>query len=177
MSSSSQPKGRRLAEDGTQENPPDETVDAGRSSYGASTNTAGEQQPGGVVPPYEGRKESADPLREGDSHLGGVSVGGAAGMVEDDQPKGKTVHGQTTTPGDEQPASEMPGTAPDEGSTDVGSHQAGVRRGEEQGSEAGRAHTGTQEGSGRPQGESTARDMTGVDPQEPVTTEPQRHKG
>jgi hypothetical protein len=39
----------------------------------------------------------------------------------------------------------------------------------EEGKEAGRFDTGVHEKTGRPYGESTARDATGVDPQEPVT--------
>jgi len=35
--------------------------------------------------------------------------------------------------------------------------------------EAGRHHTGTHRATDRPQGESTARDATGVDPQESIT--------
>jgi len=37
------------------------------------------------------------------------------------------------------------------------------------GGEAGRRHTGTHSATDRPQGESTARDSTGVDPQESIT--------
>jgi hypothetical protein len=40
---------------------------------------------------------------------------------------------------------------------------------EEEGKEPGRYDTGVHEKTGRPYGKSTARDATGVDPQEPVT--------
>lgn len=53
----------------------------------------------------------------------------------------------------------------------AGTHVEGTRRGEEvlekEGKEAGRYETGAT-GAGRPSGGSTARDDTGVDPQEPT---------
>lgn len=51
-------------------------------------------------------------------------------------------------------------------------HVPGTRRGEDaqerEGKEAGRYESGTT-GAGRPSGGSTARDDTGVDPQDPIT--------
>lgn len=55
--------------------------------------------------------------------------------------------------------------------SDVGEHHHGARRGEEikqeEGKEPGRSDTGTS-GAGRDAGESTARDSTRIDPQDPI---------
>ena len=61
---------------------------------------------------------------------------------------------------------------PDQGNTsEPGVHHPGARRGEEikqeEGKEPGRRDTGTDAG-GRPTGESTGRDATRVDPQDPI---------
>jgi hypothetical protein len=48
---------------------------------------------------------------------------------------------------------------------------------DEEGKEPGREDTGTDSETGRPTGTSTARDMTGVDPQDPVTTDPDQVSG
>ncbi|MGH2687333.1 MAG: hypothetical protein ACRDKW_00780 [Actinomycetota bacterium] len=52
-------------------------------------------------------------------------------------------------------------------------HTPGTRKGEDieerEGHEAGRRDTGVEYKSQRPTGTSDARDMTGIDPQEPVT--------
>jgi hypothetical protein len=64
--------------------------------------------------------------------------------------------------------------ANDEKTSPAPVHQPGVRRGEEmvkeEGKEPGRHETGTT-GAGRPAGESTARDSTRVDPQDPIDPE------
>jgi hypothetical protein len=64
---------------------------------------------------------------------------------------------------------ESGGSTPAEGTDDVG--ESVTRRGEdmveEDGKEAGREDTGTEGPTDRPTGTSTARDATGVDPQEP----------
>jgi hypothetical protein len=51
------------------------------------------------------------------------------------------------------------------------SHMEGIPKGEEQGEgeEAGRRDTGTKFPSQRPTGESDVRDMTAIDPKEPIT--------
>ena len=57
-----------------------------------------------------------------------------------------------------------------------GTGQSSTRRGEDvsgqEGKDEGRRDTGTQGESQRPTGTSTARDATGVDPQEPITNAP-----
>jgi hypothetical protein len=59
-----------------------------------------------------------------------------------------------------------------DGTQDV-SHTPGVRKGEEiedeEGHEPGRKDTGVEYKSERPTGTSNARDMTSIDPQEPIT--------
>lgn len=65
--------------------------------------------------------------------------------------------------------------------TPEGAGQSSTRRGEEvsgqEGKEAGRHDTGTQGESQRPTGTSTARDSTGVDPQEPIEESPSLQPG
>jgi hypothetical protein len=92
---------------------------------------------GSTVPPYEGRKDSADVASKDDDDgtvKQGVEVGGAARAREtegmnsphpDDTPRG-----EHATPADEQPASESGGDAPDEGSTGP-AHYSGVPKGED----------------------------------------------
>jgi len=85
-----------------------------------------------AVPPYEGRRDSADVERTG-SERDGARVGGATGPVVDDEPKAAdprtTPRGGVASPADEQPAedeatteSSAPGTGP--------SHEPGTARGE-----------------------------------------------
>lgn len=113
---------------------PEGDTGGGRSSRGPSTNVPGEQEPGGVVPPYEGRKESAEADQQGGTVRDGVRVGGATGPVEDDERKApdpaETPGGRTASPGDEQPAAEMPDGPSAEEGADVTSHVAGVPKGE-----------------------------------------------
>jgi hypothetical protein len=89
------------------------------------------------VPPYEGRKESAEPEQEGGSTRGGVKVGGATGPVPDDEFKApdpaKTPGGRTASPGDEQPAADMPDGSSPEATVDAPAHTPGVARGEDGG--------------------------------------------
>jgi hypothetical protein len=123
------------------------------------------------VPPYAGRStgegEIAEELR---------------GTVERQLAETKTGSpGATASPADESPvqASEVPpgsagageSTATDtQATTPLGVGTSTTRRGEdvvEDEGEDGRFKTGTQGESQRPVGESTARDSTGIDPQEP----------
>src|SRR5690242_7199901 len=56
------------------------------------------------VPPYEGRKTSAD---SGEStEKAGARTGGASAPTSDAEPKGATADGATASPADEQPASQ-----------------------------------------------------------------------
>jgi len=127
---------RTIAEDGTQKEP-ESQVGGGRSSRGPALSVGGEQEPGGLVPPYDGRKESMDPESSADTVRDGVRVGGATGAVEDAEPKAPdpadTPGGRTASPGDNQPAAEMPdGTSAEQG-TDITAHEPGVPTGEKGG--------------------------------------------
>lgn len=123
----------------SEENPqspqmPEGDMGGGRSGRGPSTHVPGEQEPGGLVPPYDGRKKSAEPDQEGGSMRDGVRVGGATGPVVDDEPKAAdpsdTPGGRTSSPADEQPADDLPdGTSTEQG-TDAPSHVAGTPKGE-----------------------------------------------
>jgi hypothetical protein len=69
---------------------------------------------GRAMPPYEGRRESADVDSDEDLHKDGANVGAATGPVENDElkstPKEDTARGAEASPSDEQPASDMPET-------------------------------------------------------------------
>ena len=90
---------------------------------------------GKTVPPYEGRRESADIDAKEESVKDGAKVGGATGPVADDEPKAPepagTLRGATGSPSDEQPASEMPETDLDDDMVGP-AHQAGTPRAEDQ---------------------------------------------
>ncbi len=124
----------------SEENPqspqmPEGDMGGGRSGRGPSTHVPGEQEPGGVVPPYEGRKESAEPDQEGGTYRDGARVGGATGPVDDPDfkapsPSETPGDGRTVSPGDEQPAADMPDGSSTEQGTDTGSHVSGTPKGE-----------------------------------------------
>ena len=90
---------------------------------------------GSAVPPYDGRRESAD-VDSDDSKLerDGANVGAATGPVEtDDSMKAPeppaTARGAVASPPDEQPAADSPGDDP--GPASVGpAHYPGTARGE-----------------------------------------------
>ncbi len=124
---------RTIAADGTQVNPEGPTS-GGPGSRGPALATGGKQEPGGVVPPYDGRKTSAEPEQEGGTMREGVRVGGATGPVTDDSMKAPdpadTPGGRTAAPGDEQPAADMPDGESAEQGVDVTSHMPGTPKGE-----------------------------------------------
>lgn len=103
---------------------------AGDPNGGDGVDTEGK-----TVPPYEGRRESADIDGRAESVKDGAKVGGATGPVEDDQMKApepaSTPGGATGSPSDEHPASEMPETDLDDDMVGP-SHQAGTPRAEDQ---------------------------------------------
>jgi hypothetical protein len=113
---------------------PEGDMGGGRSGRGPSTHVPGEQEPGGLVPPYDDRKQSAEPDQEGGTHRDGARVGGATGPVEDDEFKAPspsdTPGGRTASPADEQPAEQMPDGTSDEQGTDLGSHIPGTPKGD-----------------------------------------------
>jgi hypothetical protein len=69
---------------------------------------------GRAIPPYEGRRESADVGGADEIRKEGANVGGATGPVESGELKAQasedTPRGAVASPADEQPASEMPET-------------------------------------------------------------------
>ena len=88
-----------------------------------------------AVPPYDGRKESADMGGPEDMHKDGAAVGGAANPIESDElkstPKEDTPRGAEASPADEQPAS---GTSESGAPSDPGvgpDHYSGTGRGED----------------------------------------------
>lgn len=99
-------------------------------------------EPGGLVPPYEGRKESAD-VESADSsgeaagvHKEGANVAGGQRPKESNAMKAPnpadTPGGEHAAPGDEQPAAESGGNEPAEESTGP-ARTSGTPRGENSG--------------------------------------------
>jgi hypothetical protein len=131
-----------------------------RSSQGASTDLGprpqpgGEQEPGGMVPPYEGRQEE---WKEGhDRHMDKIF------NRVDEVPPG---------PGREISDEEREGVGPTdtEAESPLGVGVSMTRRGEDvhkQEDEEGREDTGTKGASDRPAGVSDERTSTSVDPNE-----------
>lgn len=92
--------------------------------------------PGRAVPPYDGRRESAD-VDSDDSalHRDGANVGAATGPVEtDDSMKSPepadTERGAVASPADEQPAADTPNGDPGPAATGP-AHYAGTTKGED----------------------------------------------
>lgn len=90
---------------------------------------------GKTVPPYEGRRQSADVGGSEESVREGAKVGGATGPVEDADSKAPepadTPGGATGSPSQEQPAAEVSET--DLNDDMVGpAHQAGTPRAEDE---------------------------------------------
>ena len=71
---------------------------------------------GSAVPPYEGRRESADVDSGEKLRRDGANVGGATGPVESDERKapepGETPRGAVASPADERPLESTPGDEP-----------------------------------------------------------------
>ena len=85
-----------------------------------------------AVPPYEGRRETADVDGPDKLRRDGANVGGATGPVESDEHKApdpeSTPRGAVASPSDEQPAT----LGGEPGEASVGpAHYAGTTRGEE----------------------------------------------
>jgi hypothetical protein len=103
-------------------------------STGSFTGGSDPDTEGSTVPPYEGRRESADVDDQSESEKDGAKVAGATGPVRDDEMKAPnpvdTARGGQATPADEQPADQMrESESSDEG---VGpAHVAGTQRSED----------------------------------------------
>lgn len=121
-------------------NTPADNTGGGRSSRGPATKVSGNQEPGGLVPPYEDRKQGGDVERKepgAGSVVDGANVGGARGMVETTsglsfpEPEG-TPGGRTASPADEQSAEQSGGDSPSAAATGP-AHIPGSPRGEDGG--------------------------------------------
>jgi hypothetical protein len=113
-------------------------VGGGRATRGPAIRPGGGQEPGGPTPPYEDRRERASDVdEEGRPPEADVNVGGATGPVRAEDAEltsedpSQTPRGAHASPADEQPASEVTATEPDEGGVDLTAHTPGVPRGEE----------------------------------------------
>jgi hypothetical protein len=89
---------------------------------------------GSAVPPYEGRRESADVDGEEKLRRDGAAVGGATGPVENEEQQKAptpedTERGAVASPAQERPAAEGPEDEPGEASVGP-AHRAGTGRGE-----------------------------------------------
>ena len=89
---------------------------------------------GRTLPPYEGRRESADVDDQGKTEKEGAKTAGATGPVRDDDMKAAdpadTPGGQHGSPADDQPSGQMP----EHESSDPGvgpAHVSGTQRGED----------------------------------------------
>ncbi len=91
---------------------------------------------GSTLPPYEGRKESADVDGPEESTKDGARTGGATAPVQtdgdDSDDPASTERGQHASPADEQPAAESTDTDLDPDLTDKASHDPGTPRAEDQ---------------------------------------------
>jgi hypothetical protein len=143
------------------------TVGGGRSDRGPEPDPGGEVASGGLVPPYEGRStergssESAEALTESIEQQLETTKSGNVGA--------------TASPAEEHAVQpEELGDPDDAPESPHGVGESTTRRGEDvrddEGKEPGRRDTGVDDTPGqRPHGTSTARDLTGVDPQDPQT--------
>jgi len=138
---------------------PQDVQPGGRSSRGPNPDPGGEEQPGGLLPPYEGRTTDSG---SADSQDRADSVRRQMAETKTGRP------GATASPADEQPVSEdqltdeVPESPKGVGSS---SNRGGHKMAEHEGKEPGREDGETKHESERPTGTSTSRDMTGINPQ------------
>jgi hypothetical protein len=82
-----------------------------------------------AIPPYEGRKTSAE---SGDTtEKAGARIGGATAPTTDAAPKGDTAGGATASPAQEQPASQASQTDRSDDRVDAPAHTPGTGRAED----------------------------------------------
>jgi hypothetical protein len=97
---------------------------------------------GRPLPPYQGRRETADVGGEEELVKDGAVTAGATGPVEGDElkstPKEETPRGAEASPADEQPASDMPETDLDKDMVGP-DHYSGTGRGENKAEGSGKA--------------------------------------
>lgn len=86
-----------------------------------------------AVPPYEGRKETANSDEE--TYKDGVRTGGASAPTTDPDMKSPdpadTERGATASPADEQPAAQTPDGESEEATTSQAAHTPGTSRAED----------------------------------------------
>jgi hypothetical protein len=82
-----------------------------------------------AIPPYEGRKTSAESGEA--TEKAGARTGGATAPTTDSAPKGDTAAGATSSPAQEQPASQAPETDRDDDQVDAPAHTPGTGRAED----------------------------------------------
>ncbi|MEP6696215.1 MAG: hypothetical protein ABJA34_04960 [Pseudonocardiales bacterium] len=125
---------RSMGDDGTQED-----AQAVPGGYGPPVSVGGVQEPGGPVPPYDGRQTSAS-VDEGGTHRDGANVGGATGPRTNTEgysspSPSDTPGGRVTSPSDEMPATDDDGQdsgRPSGQDPDTGpAHYPGTGRGED----------------------------------------------
>ena len=87
-------------------------------------------EPSGIVPPYEERRETADTAGADQAYRDGANVGGATGPVESSGAAASDAGGGTGSPADEQPAAEAPESRGDDSGTGP-AHEPGTPRGED----------------------------------------------
>jgi hypothetical protein len=108
------------------------TVDP--NGQGDPNGPEGVDTAGKTVPPYEGRRESADIDGPEESVKDGAKVGGATGPVTDEKRKAPepadTPGGATGSPSDEQSASQLPETDLDDDRVGP-AHEPGTPRAED----------------------------------------------
>jgi hypothetical protein len=98
------------------------------------TGGSGPDTEGRTLPPYEGRRETADVDDQIKSEKEGAKTAGATGPVRDDEMKAPdpadTARGRQASPADEQPADQM--RESETGDPGVGpAHVSGTQRGED----------------------------------------------
>jgi|SoiMethySBSTD1v2_1073268.scaffolds.fasta_scaffold546942_3 hypothetical protein len=112
-------------------NPP--LSDPTKSDVYGGTGESPPQDTGAAIPPYEGRARSASSAASSTEGSGGANVGGATGPVTDPDYKSEspaaTRGGATTSPADEQPASQTSESDRDDDRIGPG-HTPGTGRGE-----------------------------------------------
>ncbi|MGI9083846.1 MAG: hypothetical protein ACR2FE_00970 [Aeromicrobium sp.] len=90
---------------------------------------------GSAVPPYEGRREAADPS-ETSGTTDDAGTGGASAPTDDEEQKSPdpedTPGGATASPADEQPAEEAPESHTEDHDPEGPSHTPGTGRAEDQ---------------------------------------------
>jgi hypothetical protein len=138
-----------------------EAQGGGSASHGPNPDPGGKNEPGGLVPPYEGRTQG--PGESESAAAGATSVESQMAETDSGQP------GATASPAVESPVEphEVTDEVPD---SPLGVGESTNRRGEDvikqDGKEPGRDHSGTEGEAERPAGTSDARDVTGVNPQD-----------